>query len=134
MRHGVTGRRVSGSRACAPSSLDSIATGPMPKRRFGLPDPPWPTATAGSTAISPSVMVVPGWAKVLRYASRVLGQPGTGKLVWEAAAAGAARFAGPPASWPCGVRRGSNPSLMIGLAGIGYFFLGLADPAVPSSS
>jgi lantibiotic modifying enzyme len=30
------------------------------------------------------------------------------------------------------VRRGSNPSLMIGLAGIGYFYLGLADPALPS--
>jgi len=73
-----------------------------------------------------------GLGEVLRYASRVLGQPGTGELVWEAAAAGAARFAGTPASWPCGVRRGSNPSLMIGLAGIGYFFLGLADPAVPS--
>ena len=27
---------------------------------------------------------------------------------------------------------GSNPSLMIGLAGVGYFFLGLADPALPS--
>ena len=73
-----------------------------------------------------------GLGEVLRYASRVLGQPGTEELVWEAAAAGAARFAGTPANWPCGVRRGSNPSLMIGLAGIGYFFLGLADPALPS--
>jgi lantibiotic modifying enzyme len=73
-----------------------------------------------------------GLGEVLRYASRVLGQPETAELVWEAAAAGAARFADEPASWPCGVRRGSNPSLMIGLAGIGYFFLGLADPALPS--
>jgi lantibiotic modifying enzyme len=73
-----------------------------------------------------------GLGEVLRYASRVLGQPGIGELVWEAAAAGAARFADGPASWPCGVRRGSNPSLMIGLAGIGYFFLGLTDPALPS--
>jgi lantibiotic modifying enzyme len=73
-----------------------------------------------------------GLGAILRYASRVLGQPELADLVSEAAAAGAARFADEPASWPCGVRRGSNPSLMIGLAGIGYFFLGLADPALPS--
>jgi lantibiotic modifying enzyme len=73
-----------------------------------------------------------GLAEVLRYASTVLGDAGAGALVWQAAAAGAARFADAPASWPCGVRRGSNPSLMIGLAGIGYFFLELADPAMPS--
>jgi lantibiotic modifying enzyme len=30
------------------------------------------------------------------------------------------------------VRRGSNPSLMIGLAGIGYFYLRLADPTLES--
>ena len=73
-----------------------------------------------------------GLGAILRYASRVLGQPELEELVSEAAAAGAARFADEPASWPCGVRRGSNPSLMIGLAGIGHFFLGLADPALPS--
>jgi class II lanthipeptide synthase len=73
-----------------------------------------------------------GLGEILRYGSRVLGHPGGAELVSEAAGAGAARFGNEPASWPCGVRRGSNPSLMIGLAGIGYFFLGLADPAVPS--
>jgi len=73
-----------------------------------------------------------GLAEVLRYGSRVLGRPATGELVWEAAADGAERFAGAPAGWPCGVRRGSNPSLMLGLAGIGWLYLGLADPALPS--
>jgi class II lanthipeptide synthase len=73
-----------------------------------------------------------GLGEIIRYASRVLGRPELAELVSEAAAAGAARFADEPASWPCGVRRGSNPSLMIGLAGIGYFFLGLADPSLPS--
>jgi lantibiotic modifying enzyme len=73
-----------------------------------------------------------GLGEILRYGSRVLGQPELAELVSEAAAAGAERFADEPASWPCGVRRGSNPSLMIGLAGIGYFFLGLADPALSS--
>ena len=73
-----------------------------------------------------------GLGEILRYASRVLGRPELAELASEAAASGAARFANAPASWPCGVRRENNPSLMIGLAGIGYFFLGLADPALPS--
>jgi lantibiotic modifying enzyme len=73
-----------------------------------------------------------GLGEILRYASRVLGHEGAAELAWAAAAAGAARFSDEPASWPCGVRRGSNPSLMIGLAGIGHLFLGLADPALPS--
>ena len=73
-----------------------------------------------------------GLGEILRYGSRVLDQPELAELVSEAATVGSARFADEPASWPCGVRRGSNPSLMIGLAGIGYFFLGLADPALPS--
>lgn len=73
-----------------------------------------------------------GLGEVLRYATRVLGDPSDEALVWEAAADGAARFADAPGSWPCGIRRGSNPSLMIGLAGIGYFYLGLTDPTLPS--
>jgi lantibiotic biosynthesis protein len=42
-------------------------------------------------------------------------------------------FGDTPPDWPCGVRRGSNPSLMLGLAGIGYFYLRLADPSLPSA-
>ncbi len=64
-----------------------------------------------------------GLMEVLRYAGE---QP-----VREAAGDAAARFAGDLDAWPCGVRRGSNPSLMLGLAGIGYCYLGLADPALP---
>jgi lantibiotic modifying enzyme len=66
-----------------------------------------------------------GLAEVLRHA-------GAGAAAWDAAADAAARWAGYPDAWPCGVRRGSNPSLMLGLAGIGWCFLGLADPALPS--
>ena len=73
-----------------------------------------------------------GLGVILRDAARVLGGLGDGELVVEAAAAAAARFGEAPESWPCGVRRGSNPSLMIGLAGIGYFYLGLADPGLES--
>ena len=36
-------------------------------------------------------------------------------------------------TWPCGVGDGETPGLMLGLAGIGYFFLRLDDPAgIPS--
>ena len=37
-----------------------------------------------------------------------------------------------PGEWPCGLDRGLNPSLMLGLAGVGYFYLRLAFPDVPS--
>ncbi len=39
---------------------------------------------------------------------------------------------GKDVSWPCGVGAGLNQSLMLGLAGIGYFYLRLSDPALPS--
>jgi lantibiotic biosynthesis protein len=35
-------------------------------------------------------------------------------------------------SWPCGTRGGWTPNLMLGLAGIGHFYLRLARPALPS--
>ena len=37
--------------------------------------------------------------------------------------------------WPCGVMGGwETPNLMLGLAGIGYFYLRLHDPAmIPST-
>ncbi|MBY5856125.1 hypothetical protein GR239_24905 [Rhizobium leguminosarum] len=34
--------------------------------------------------------------------------------------------------WPCGTVQGDTPSLMLGRAGIGYFYLRLADPKIPS--
>jgi hypothetical protein len=39
---------------------------------------------------------------------------------------------GEDCSWPCGVGAGLNQSLMLGLAGIGHFYLRLGDPTVPS--
>ena len=48
----------------------------------------------------------------------------------DVARAAADRFAASPGEWHCGVARGSNPSLMLGLAGIGYLFLRLEAPAL----
>ncbi len=64
-----------------------------------------------------------------------------GEALEDDAALGAARavarhgrllHAGDPASWTSGLRRGRNPSLMQGQAGIGLAYLRLAAPAIPS--
>jgi lantibiotic modifying enzyme len=64
-----------------------------------------------------------GLMEVLRYARE--------EPLWAAAEDAAERFGERLEDWPCGVRRGSNPSLMLGLAGIGWCYLGLADPTLP---
>lgn len=55
-----------------------------------------------------------------------------GPLASEAALSFAEEYLAAPERWPCGLSRGTNPSLMVGLAGIGYFYLKLVDPSVPS--
>ena len=42
------------------------------------------------------------------------------------------RLHAPTDSWPCGTGGGETPGLMLGLAGIGYFYLRLANQDVPS--
>jgi len=49
----------------------------------------------------------------------------------EVAHAGIERYAKRGHPWPCGMN-GDTPNLMLGLAGIGYFYLRLAIPAIPS--
>jgi lantibiotic modifying enzyme len=73
-----------------------------------------------------------GIAAFLLRAGEVLGDVEARDLALTTAAAGVARFAETPQAWPVGVPRGSTPSLMTGLAGIGYFYLGIADPKLPS--
>ncbi|MET3135043.1 hypothetical protein AAKU55_005346 [Oxalobacteraceae bacterium GrIS 1.11] len=50
----------------------------------------------------------------------------------EEAAAEGLRLYGGSGNWPCGTIQGDTPGLMLGRAGIGYFYLRLADPTVPS--
>lgn len=73
-----------------------------------------------------------GIAAFLLHAGAVLEDIAARDLAITVAAGRAARFAATPGGWPVGVRRGSTPSLMTGLAGIGYFYLGLADPELQS--
>lgn len=50
----------------------------------------------------------------------------------EVARAGIESHHTPGVPWPCGIRNGETPSLMLGLAGIGYFYLRLHDSSLPS--
>ncbi|HET6314139.1 MAG TPA: lanthionine synthetase LanC family protein, partial [Chloroflexia bacterium] len=57
---------------------------------------------------------------------------GQGELSLEVAANGVEMYARRDCQWPCGVKGGVTPGLMLGLAGIGLFYLRLHDPAIPS--
>jgi hypothetical protein len=74
-----------------------------------------------------------GNAEVLRYDFAILGpaasQSCTAAL--DVAAKGIETFDGGDGPWHCGTPAGDNPGLMLGLAGIGHFYLRLAVPSVP---
>jgi lantibiotic modifying enzyme len=59
------------------------------------------------------------------------GEPAYWAQAEEAAVEGL-RLYGASGNWPCGTIQGDTPGLMLGRAGIGYFYLRLADPNVPS--
>src|SRR4029077_11160115 len=75
-----------------------------------------------------------GNAECAAVAARILGNgAGTGADL-DLARFGVERYHSDRAPWPCGVPGGGeNPSLMLGLAGIGHFYLRLALPErIPS--
>jgi lantibiotic modifying enzyme len=53
-------------------------------------------------------------------------------LALEVAETGIDRYPARGRRWPCGPGDPENPSLMLGLSGVGLFFLRLLDPNVPS--
>ena len=76
-----------------------------------------------------------GWAGIgdfLMDADRALPETDAGHLLETIAVDGAAHNSTSPEKWHSGMQRGYSPSLMLGLAGVGYFYLRLADSAVPS--
>jgi lantibiotic modifying enzyme len=74
-----------------------------------------------------------GTVECVQEAHRVLGA-GVGGLDLPRLVAqhGLESYAQPGLAWPCGTRTEETPNLMLGLAGIGYFYLRLAAPDVPS--
>ena len=78
-----------------------------------------------------------GNADILLTGSQILGESFLqGKeLAQEIACHGISFLKEKGNSWLCGVTRGSTPGLMLGLSGIGYFYLRMHDPiiGIPSS-
>lgn len=74
-----------------------------------------------------------GNAELLLDAGRALGEAAHIELAQQVGRLGAARHGHTEAPWPCGVLGGGEtPSLMLGLAGIGHFYLRLHDARLPS--
>ncbi len=76
-----------------------------------------------------------GNTEVLLHASQILGQQENDDtdLVHHVGNVGIETYASNGHQWPSGVPSGGEtPNLMLGLAGIGYFYLRLHTPSVPS--
>lgn len=74
-----------------------------------------------------------GNAELPLMAAEVLGDAAARHLAEEVGRRGMAWYAAPREPWPCGVvGGGETPSLMLGLAGIGWFYLRLYDPRTES--
>ena len=76
---------------------------------------------------------IAGNADVLIYAWQALGEERWLAAARAAGDEGAARYERRGVPWSCGAGTPHEvPGLMLGLAGIGYFYLRLADPAIPT--
>lgn len=74
-----------------------------------------------------------GNAELLMMAGDLLGDAESLKAVEQLADRAMEKHHGSGNPWPCGVLQGGEtPNLMLGLAGIGYFYLRLYDRKVPS--
>jgi lantibiotic biosynthesis protein len=75
-----------------------------------------------------------GNAELMIYAGRALENAEYTAAAERLGDAGIQTIMANNASWPCGVQEGGEtPGLMLGLAGIGHFFLRLHDPALTPS-
>jgi lantibiotic modifying enzyme len=76
-----------------------------------------------------------GNADLLLTASQVLHEPSYRQNAEAAGLHGIANYHQPDIPWPCGVMgAGESPNLMLGLAGIGYFYLRLYAPDIVPSA
>jgi lantibiotic modifying enzyme len=74
-----------------------------------------------------------GNADVLLEAGDTLGTPDLRKAAEAVGESGIEHFESQRLPWPCGLQgAGETASLMLGTAGIGYFYLRLADPQIPT--
>jgi class II lanthipeptide synthase len=76
-----------------------------------------------------------GNAEILETGYRILGSSSAKwrDLALDVASSGIERFGRPGQAWPCGTHEGETPSLMLGLAGAGMFYLRLHEPTIGSA-
>jgi lantibiotic biosynthesis protein len=67
-----------------------------------------------------------GNSEPLIYADEVFRGSSYQSIACDVGIAGIQKY-GKSGSWPCGIQTGETPSLMLGLAAIGYFYLTLHD-------
>jgi len=89
-------------------------------------------AAAGSYSLCHGLA---GNAEILEKGYRILGSSSAKwhDLALEVASSGIERFGRPGQAWPCGTYEGETPSLMLGLAGAGMFYLRLHEPTIGSA-
>lgn len=95
----------------------------------------WVAAVMPSRAANFSICHgLAGNAEVLLFGQQVLGAGGSegGTLALRVAETGIADYPARGLPWPCGTQGGESPTLFLGLAGIGFFYLRLAAPDIPS--
>jgi hypothetical protein len=75
-----------------------------------------------------------GNADILSLGSELPGEPVSSltEIARDVAGFGRRYYAASGDGWPGGNQSGESPGLMLGLAGIGWFYLRIADPSVPS--
>jgi lantibiotic modifying enzyme len=77
---------------------------------------------------------IAGNTELLIFAGQILGDHEDHSAAAELGRRAIERNLQPRLPWPCGVPGGGEaPGLMLGLAGIGYFFLRLDDPSATPS-
>jgi lantibiotic biosynthesis protein len=75
-----------------------------------------------------------GNAEVLIYGAEILSAEREQNMAAALAVArtGVERYAANNSQWPCGTHTGETPNLMLGMAGIGHYYLRLWQPSIPS--
>lgn len=73
-----------------------------------------------------------GLADIMLEVANRTGDSQARDVAVQVAGAGAALYAEPGRAWPTALGTGRSPSLMLGTAGIGLFYLRLIDPTLPT--
>ena len=71
---------------------------------------------------------------MLLYGAEILGRDSEDgvELAHAVAESGIKKYDFQDCRWPVGISGGESPCLLLGLAGVGYFYLRMHDPTTPS--